>query len=178
MKLSAPHPEPVEGGVVVGIASSTHRADQAVVLENVAVGCRGVLRTAIGMMNASGGRPAGADRRLQRRNREPRIDRAADAIADNLARPGIEDGCQVDESGCDRHVGNVRHWSAPSGWTVSGCGSDRLLGVLILELALSREVAVSFGRTAAASGAADLVCRLLLYKKKKSAHERRFSSVY
>ena len=33
-----------------------------------------------------------------------------------------------------RDLVGERHWSAPSGWTVSGCGFDRLPGVLVLEL--------------------------------------------
>jgi len=56
-------------GIVVGIAASAHGADQAVVLDNLVVRGRCVLRAAIGMVNASGKRPAGVDRRLQRGDR-------------------------------------------------------------------------------------------------------------
>ena len=46
---------------------------------------------------------------LQRGCREPGIDRAADCIADDAARPGVEDSGKIDEARSDRDIGDVRH---------------------------------------------------------------------
>jgi hypothetical protein len=50
-------------GIVVGIGSSTHGADKPLVLENLPVSGRGVLGTAVRVVNAFRRRVAGAVRR-------------------------------------------------------------------------------------------------------------------
>jgi len=56
--------------------------------EDVAVDLGSVLRTAIGVVNATFRTPPCSDSRLQRRNGKAGIDRAADRIANDAARPG------------------------------------------------------------------------------------------
>jgi len=68
---------------------------------------RRILRTAIRVVNAPLRRIAFADRRLKRRDRQTRINRAADRIAHHAARPRIEDHGQVHEARLDRNVGYV-----------------------------------------------------------------------
>ena len=95
-------------GVVVGIAAAAHRADQAMGGQQLAIDLRGILRPAIGMMNAAGGRRCDSDRRLQGGDRQAGVDRSADRVADDLTRPGIEDGGDIDEAARDGDVGDVR----------------------------------------------------------------------
>ena len=72
-----------------------------------AVDLGGVLAAAIGMVDAAGRRLARGDRGLEGGQGQPGIDAPADGIADDAARPGIEDGCQVDEAAGDGDVGDV-----------------------------------------------------------------------
>ena len=76
-------------------------------LELGAVVLGSILRAAIGMMDAALGRLPAGDGRSERREREPRIDAPADGVADHAARPGIENGCQIDEADRDGDVGDV-----------------------------------------------------------------------
>src|SRR6266508_3157838 len=46
---------------------------------------------------------------LQRCQRQARIDAATDRIANDTARPGIEDRGEIHEAPCDRDVGDVGH---------------------------------------------------------------------
>src|SRR5207248_11407324 len=68
-------------GVVVGIAAPPHGTDEAVVGEDIAVDLGSVLRPAIRVMNAALRRLPYAQSRLQRRNGNVGIDRAANRVA-------------------------------------------------------------------------------------------------
>src|SRR6201987_1077870 len=76
--------------------------------KNIAVDLGGVLRTAIRVVNAAFRWLPCSDSRLQCRNGKTGIDRAADRIANDAARPGIEDGRQIDEARRNGDVGNIR----------------------------------------------------------------------
>ena len=76
--------------------------------KQLAIHLRRILRPAIGMMDAAFGWLAVSDRSLQRGDRDAGVHRAADRIADHLARPGIQDGGQIDEAARDGDVGQVR----------------------------------------------------------------------
>ena len=67
----------------------------------------GILRAAVGMMDAAGRRLPAHDRRSERGQRQAGIDAAADAIADHAARPSIENGRQIDEADGDGDIGDV-----------------------------------------------------------------------
>ena len=77
--------------------------------EDVAVGLGSVLRTAIRVMNAAFGRLPCSDSRLQRRNGNAGINRAANRIANDAARPGVKDCRQIDEARRNGDVGNIRY---------------------------------------------------------------------
>ena len=59
------------------------------------------------MMDAALGRLPALDGRPERRQRQAGVDAAADGVADDAARPGVEDGRQIDEAGRDGDVGDV-----------------------------------------------------------------------
>lgn len=94
-------------GIVVGVAAPSHRADQAMRIEDFAIGFCGVLRSAIGVVDAAGRRFPGLDRGLQCRNGQTGIDRSADGIANDPPRPSVEDDGDIGEAGQDRDVGDV-----------------------------------------------------------------------
>ena len=56
-----------------------------------------------------GQRPAQRHRPLERGDGVPGVEAAADRVADDAARPGVEDDREVDEAGGDGDVGQVRH---------------------------------------------------------------------
>src|SRR5215469_13480226 len=70
-------------GVVVGVAASSHRTPQAVLGKLGAIIVGGILRTAVGVMNASWWRLACRDGSAQCGKRQTYIDPLADRIADN-----------------------------------------------------------------------------------------------
>src|ERR1700730_13544937 len=92
-------------GVIVKIATVAHGANEAICGEELSVIGRRILRTAIRVVNAALRRIAIVDRRLNRRDRQTRINRAADRIAHHAARPRIEDHGQVHKARLDRDVG-------------------------------------------------------------------------
>jgi hypothetical protein len=57
------------------------------------------------MMDAALAGVAASDRCLQRGNRDAGFHRAADRVADHLARPGVEDRRQMNEAARDGDVG-------------------------------------------------------------------------
>ena len=57
-------------------------------------------------MQSLGRLPAG-DGRSEGRERQASVDAPADGVADHAPRPGIENGCQIDEADRDRDVGDV-----------------------------------------------------------------------
>src|SRR4051812_41388015 len=65
------------------------------------------LRASVRVMDAALWWRAGADGSLQRRDRDPRLHRPADRIADHLARPGVEDGREIDEARADGDLGEI-----------------------------------------------------------------------
>jgi len=75
--------------------------------EELAVDLGGVLPASIGVVHAARRRSTSTERSLEGRQRQARVDRAADRIPDHPARPGIEDGSQIDEACRDRDVGDV-----------------------------------------------------------------------
>jgi hypothetical protein len=60
------------------------------------------------MMNTTRLRSSSLGRDIQRRNREPRVDRPTDRIANDATRPSIEDNRDISKSVDDGHVGQVR----------------------------------------------------------------------
>ena len=64
-------------------------------------------RAAIRMVDAARRGPPRSNGRFERRYGETRIDRSADRIAHDPARPGIEDDRDIDEADSDRDVGDV-----------------------------------------------------------------------
>ena len=69
-------------GIVVGIATSAHGADETMFGQQVAIGLGGVLRTTIRVVDAALRRLSYSDSRLQRRNSNAGIDRATNRVAD------------------------------------------------------------------------------------------------
>ena len=59
------------------------------------------------MVDAARRGPPRSNGRFERRYGETRIDRSADRIAHDPARPGIEDDRDIDEADSDRDVGDV-----------------------------------------------------------------------
>ena len=59
--------------------------------------------------DAAGQRPPQRHRPLERGDGVPGVEAAADRVADDAARPGVEDDRDVDEAGGDGDVGQVRH---------------------------------------------------------------------
>ena len=72
-----------------------------------AVDLGGVLRASVGVVHAAQRRSTSTEGGLEGRQRQSGVDRTADRIADHPARPGIEDGGEIDEAGRDRDVGEV-----------------------------------------------------------------------
>ena len=66
--------------IVVGVAPPSHRADQAMLGEQLAVDLGGVLRPSIGTMHAARRRSTSTERGLEGRQRQSGIDRPADRI--------------------------------------------------------------------------------------------------
>ena len=99
--------EALRFGVIVGIATPAHRADEAMAVEGLPIGLRGILRAAIRVMKAAGRRFAVLDCGVQSRERQPDIDGSADGVADDAARPGVENHRDVNEARRDCDVGDV-----------------------------------------------------------------------
>src|ERR1700686_721157 len=74
-------------GVVVWVAASTHRTLEAVLGKLGAIIFGGIVRTAIGVMDAPSRRPARGDGGSQRSQRQTYIDPLADRLADNSPGP-------------------------------------------------------------------------------------------
>src|SRR5262249_3631782 len=60
-------------------------------------------------MDTAPGRLPGSDSGLQRCNCQTCVGRAADRISNHPARPGVENGSQINEAGADGDVGDVSH---------------------------------------------------------------------
>jgi hypothetical protein len=73
------------------------------------------LRAAIGMVNAAWRWLSPIDGSPQGGDRQARIDRAADSIADDQARPCIEEDGDVDEAGRQCDIGETQSWLGPVG---------------------------------------------------------------
>jgi hypothetical protein len=96
-------------GVIVRIATPTHRADQTMAEQGFPITLSGVLRTAIAVMHATWRRLSPLDRSLKRGKRQADVDRAADCITDRPARPGVEDDRDIGEALVDGDIGYVRN---------------------------------------------------------------------
>src|SRR5215813_3944203 len=96
-------------GVVVGVSTPAHRADEPMLCEQLAVSLAGILQTSIRVMDTAPGRLPGSNSGLQCCNCQTRVDRAADRISDHPARPGVENGSQIDEAGAEGDVRDVGH---------------------------------------------------------------------
>jgi len=75
--------------------------------------------------HASGQRPPQGDRAFERCNGVPGIERAADRVADDAARPGVQDDGDIDEAGGDRDVGQVRHPELIGSMNLEAAGDPR-----------------------------------------------------
>src|SRR4051794_388333 len=95
-------------GVVVWVAASTHRTVEAVLGELGAVVFGSVLRTAVGVMDATCWRSARRDGGPECGKRQTRIDPPADRIANNSPGPGVQDRSEINETGRDRDIGVSR----------------------------------------------------------------------
>src|SRR5262245_31885805 len=96
-------------GVVVGVSTPAHRADEPMLCEQLAVSLTGILRTSIRVVDTAPGRLPGLNSGLQCCNCQTCVDRAANRISDHPARPGVENGSQIDEAGADGDVRDVGH---------------------------------------------------------------------
>jgi len=70
-------------GIVVRIAFAPHRTDQAVGAQCFAIDFGGILRAAIGMVNAASRWLSPIDGSFQGSDRQAGVDRAADGVADD-----------------------------------------------------------------------------------------------
>jgi len=87
------------------------RAGPGAAKQGLPIGLSGILRTAIGMVDAAGRRFAGLDRSLERGERQADVDRAADRVFDRVARPGAEndrDVCEASDDGDKRYIRDPR----------------------------------------------------------------------
>jgi hypothetical protein len=104
----------------------------------------GILRAAIGMVNAARRLLSAIDGSPQGGDRQARIDRPADGVADDQARPGIEDDGDVDEAGWQRDIGDIadpelagtaransfaRFGKIGPSWSLSVVATNRLLAL-------------------------------------------------
>jgi hypothetical protein len=100
--------------VIVFLQLISWLSDEAITLRGSvgriasAVDLGSVLRAAIGVVNAAFRRLPCSESRLQRRNGNAGIDRTADCVANDAARPGIKDCRQIDEARRNCDVGNIR----------------------------------------------------------------------
>jgi len=85
-------------GIVVGIATPAHRTDKTMLGQNLAIAFRGVLRPAVGMVDASWRGSARFYRDVQRCQRQPCIKTAGERVAYDPARPRIKHRCEIDEA--------------------------------------------------------------------------------
>ena len=90
--------EALRFGVIVGIAVPAHRADEAMAVEGLPIGLRGILGAAIRVMKAAGRRSSVLDCSVQGGERQPNIDGSADGVADDAARPSIENHGDINEA--------------------------------------------------------------------------------
>ena len=89
------------------LAAPPHRTLEAVLPQLATVILGSILRAAIGMVDAPVGRLPGRDGGSERRKCQASIDTPADGVADDAARPGVEDGSEVDEAHRNGDVGDV-----------------------------------------------------------------------
>lgn len=94
-------------GVIVWIAAAPHRSDETMFGEGLPVAPGRVLRAAVRVVDTAGRRSSLFNSRAQGGQRQPDVDRAADGVADDLARPGIEDDGDIDEADGDRDIGSL-----------------------------------------------------------------------
>jgi hypothetical protein len=95
-------------GVVVRIASASHRTDETAAKQGFPISLSGVLRTAIRMVDAAGRRLTALDGDIERGERQSDVDRAADRVADRPAGPGVEDHRDIGKTVSDSDIGYVR----------------------------------------------------------------------
>ena len=72
-------------GVVVRIAAPAHRADQTIGIQDLAIDLGCILRSAVGVMEASWRRVSRGDGRFECRHRQAGVDRPAERIAHDPA---------------------------------------------------------------------------------------------
>lgn len=95
-------------GVIVGISTPTHRADDAISREQLPITRSRVLRSAVRVMHETRRRSAARDGCFECGDRQACIDGSTDGIANDAAGTGIQDDRDLGEAACDRHVGQVR----------------------------------------------------------------------
>src|SRR5271154_643544 len=98
---------------VVRITAATHRADEALAHQGIAIELGSVLRAAVGVTHASRGWFAIVDCGLQSGECQPNIDRPTDRVADDTPGPGVENHRHIDEASGDGDVSYIGDWSGP-----------------------------------------------------------------
>ena len=76
--------------------------------QRLPIALRGVLRTAIAVVNAAWRRRSPLNGGIERSQRQAHVDRAADGVADRAARPGVENDRDVSEAFDDGDIGVSR----------------------------------------------------------------------
>ena len=94
-------------GVVVRIAAAPHRSDETMLGEGLPVAPGRVLRSAVRVVDTAGQWSSLFNGYAQGGQRQPDVDRAADGVTDDPARPGIENNGDIDEADGDRDIGSL-----------------------------------------------------------------------
>src|SRR6185369_11097341 len=84
-------------------------AANAVQVESLAVRLSSVLTSTIGVVDQSFSRATALQCRVQCGERQPGLERVAERVADDLARPSVQNRCEVDELRAQPDVRQVRH---------------------------------------------------------------------
>src|SRR5208283_5417564 len=74
-----------------------------------AVYLRRVLRSSVGMVDATFRRRAAPNGCFQRSHGDAGVHGSTNRVADDLARPGVKDGGEIDEAAGDGDIGQVRN---------------------------------------------------------------------
>ena len=90
-----------------GLLGNIRHDFKAVFGKQRAIRLGSILGSAIGMVDAAFRWQAAPDGRLQGGNRNTRIHRSADGVANHLARPGIQDSGEIDEPARNGDVGQI-----------------------------------------------------------------------
>ena len=87
--------EGLDGGVIVAVSLATHRYLEAVPAQDLLIVVRTILAAAVGMLDATLGRPPQGDRHVQRPDRQIFLQPVADRPADHAPGMQIENDGQI-----------------------------------------------------------------------------------